>query len=94
MDSKPRKRKLPPFWTTAQTAVIWGIAERNVRRLCEMDRVEGAFQHGRNWIIPAGTPKPPELRRGRRPRKRRGAATAFQANVAGPFDPAPDATHD
>lgn len=37
-----------------------------VRRLCMNGRIPGAFQKGRTWLIPEGTPYPTDARAGKR----------------------------
>ena len=46
-----------------EAAKLWGIPESLVTRHCRTGRIEGAAKHGRAWVIPAGTPKPEDLRK-------------------------------
>ena len=62
-------------WITAQeVAETWGISDRRVQILCANGKVEGAIRLKRGWLIPKGTPKPPDGRasNGRKPNKIQG----------------------
>lgn len=48
--------------TTKQAAEKWGITDRRVRILCTNGQVEGAYQDGKNWIIPNNAVKPSDAR--------------------------------
>ncbi len=50
------------YITVKQVAIKWGISERRVRKLCAEGRVQGAFQLGRGWNIPADAVKPIDAR--------------------------------
>jgi hypothetical protein len=57
-------------WITPQQAAEkWGITDRRVQALCVNGQVNGAVRLGRGWLIPKGTPKPPDgrVRNGRKP---------------------------
>lgn len=54
------------YITANEIAEKWNISSRRVRKLCEEGRVDGAVQKGNLWLIPASTPKPTELPRGRK----------------------------
>ena len=59
-------------WITPQQAAEkWGITDRRVQALCVNGQVDGAVRLGRGWLIPKGTPKPPDgrSRNGRKPTK-------------------------
>ena len=50
-------------WITPQQAADqWGITDRRVQALCVNGQVDGAVRLGRGWLIPKGTPKPPDGR--------------------------------
>lgn len=51
-----------PYITVKQAAVKWGISERRVRLLCAQGAIDGAFQVGRGWNIPASASKPTDRR--------------------------------
>lgn len=46
------------YLNTKEIALIWGISERQVRKLCAEGRVNGAELNGKTWNIPANTQKP------------------------------------
>jgi len=48
--------------TTQEAADLWGIKVRRVQALCENGKVENAMRLGHMWVIPKGTPKPPDGR--------------------------------
>ena len=45
-----------------EAAFLWGMSDRRVAVLCKSGRIEGAIKQGRNWLIPANTPKPEDRR--------------------------------
>ena len=45
-----------------EAAFLWGMSDRRVAVLCKSGRIEGATKQGRNWLIPANTPKPEDRR--------------------------------
>lgn len=47
-------KPLPPM-TTAEFAKKLGVSARRIRFLIKEGRVPGVTQHGRDWLIPAGT---------------------------------------
>ena len=57
------------YWTSNEAAEKWGISSRRVTVLCNEGRVKGAIRKGNMWLIPAGTEKPQELKRGVKPAK-------------------------
>lgn len=61
------------YETPAQTAARWGVTDRLVRRYASEGRIRGALRIGAAWAIPAGAARP-VLRRGPRPRPRKGTA--------------------
>ncbi|MDR1927792.1 MAG: hypothetical protein LBQ33_04040 [Oscillospiraceae bacterium] len=49
--------------TAKEAAELWGISQRRVQVLCDNGRVSGAERLGNDmWVIPKGTPKPPDGR--------------------------------
>lgn len=50
------------FMTVKEAAIKWGISERRIRTLCSQGKIDGAFQDGKLWKIPAGTKKPADGR--------------------------------
>ena len=46
------------FMTVKEAAEKWGISDRRVRILCSEGKIQGAFQQGRGWKIPANAVKP------------------------------------
>jgi hypothetical protein len=57
------------WMTVKEAAKLWNISGRRVQILCNNERVDGAARLGNLWVIPKGTPKPPDRRRanGRKP---------------------------
>ena len=45
-----------------QAAEKWGISERRIRVLCVQGKINGAYQEGRGWKIPADALKPADGR--------------------------------
>lgn len=41
----------------------WGISERRIQKLCEENRIEGAFRFSRVWMIPKDADKPSDARK-------------------------------
>jgi hypothetical protein len=50
------------WMTTKEASELWGISTRRIQILCDTGRVEGATRLGNMWVIPKGTPKPPDGR--------------------------------
>ncbi len=50
------------YISSKEAADKWGISERRVRVLCSEGRINGAFQVGRGWNIPATAKKPVDKR--------------------------------
>ncbi len=50
------------YITVKQTAEKWGISERRIRVLCSQGKINGAYQIGRGWKIPADALKPADGR--------------------------------
>ena len=51
------------YISAPEAAMLWGVSQRRVNRLCQDGRIEGAFKVGQNWIIPPTTQKPADKRR-------------------------------
>ncbi len=50
------------FITVKQAAQKWGISDRRIRVLCDEGKIEGAYQEGKIWKIPANASKPEDGR--------------------------------
>ena len=46
------------YITTLEAAQKWNISARQVQILCKNNRIEGAVQINRIWLIPANVSKP------------------------------------
>ena len=46
------------YMTAQQAAEKWNVSLRWVQRLCKENRVEGALNINRVWLIPQNTVKP------------------------------------
>ena len=46
------------YITTQEAAQKWNISARQVQILCKSNRIEGAVQINRIWLIPANVSKP------------------------------------
>jgi hypothetical protein len=57
MKSKPMVIKGTTLITTQQAARILEMTTRNVQILCKTGKIQGAFRHGRDWVIP----NPPKI---------------------------------
>lgn len=44
--------------STKQAAEKWGITERQIQSLCLQQKISGAVQLGRVWLIPKNAPRP------------------------------------
>lgn len=49
---------LDGYITTQEAAIKWNITPRQVQILCKDNRVNGAVQINRIWLIPVGAIKP------------------------------------
>ena len=54
---------IPRLEERLQAAELWDISVRRVQRLCKENRVEGAININRIWLIPRDTEKPADMRR-------------------------------
>jgi len=50
------------WMTTKDAAALWGVTVRRIQSLCENGLLDCATKLGDIWIIPKGTPKPPDGR--------------------------------
>ena len=50
------------YISCAEAAEKWGISERRVQKLCEVDRITGAVKFSRIWLIPKDTKRRKEKR--------------------------------
>lgn len=50
-------------WRVDDAAAAWGVSPIRVRQYLRDGRVPGAVQLGRDWALPAGSPKPGDPRR-------------------------------
>ena len=41
-----------------EAAKRWDVSLRQVQRMCDEGRIEGAEKFGKSWAIPANAPKP------------------------------------
>ena len=46
------------YISAPEAAKKWGISERRVQKLCEENRIPGAFKFSRMWLIPKDAEKP------------------------------------
>ncbi len=51
------------YMTAQEAAERWGISVRRVQRLCKENRIEGAMNINRVWLIPKTANKPADARR-------------------------------
>jgi len=61
-------------WITLQEAAEeWRISDRRVQALCANGQIEGVVRLKCGWLIPKGTPKPPDGRakNGRKPKSQK-----------------------
>lgn len=50
------------YITTKEASAKWGISTTRITILANEGRIEGAQHLGKNWLIPANAPKPPEIK--------------------------------
>lgn len=50
------------YMTIQEASEKWGITSRRIQVLCAGGRVENATKFGRQWAIPADSPKPDDAR--------------------------------
>ena len=51
------------YMTAQETAEKWNVTLRWVQRLCKENRIDGAMNINRIWLIPRNTQKPTNGRR-------------------------------
>ncbi|TGY95824.1 DNA-binding protein [Petralouisia muris] len=51
------------YMTAQEAAEKWNVSLRWVQRLCKENRVEGALNVNRVWLIPQNTVKPDDARK-------------------------------
>ena len=69
-----------------EAAVLWGISERQVQKLCSEGRVQGAIQFVNVWAIPKDAPKPTRTAKskpGPRPKSKTGEADSIPNQAEG-----------
>ncbi len=50
------------YMTIKEAAAKWGLSERRIQEICELDKVPGVTKFGRAWAIPVDAEKPADLR--------------------------------
>lgn len=50
------------YMTAGEAAELWKISVRGVQRLCKENRIEGAININRIWLIPNNARKPADAR--------------------------------
>lgn len=50
------------YMTVQETAKLWEISARRVQRLCKENRIDGAININRVWLIPKTVKKPVDRR--------------------------------
>ena len=50
------------YMTIKEAAEKWGLSERRIQEICELDKVPGVTKFGRAWAIPVDAEKPVDLR--------------------------------
>lgn len=50
------------YMTAQETADKWNVSLRWVQRLCKENRIDGALNVNRVWLIPKGADKPADAR--------------------------------
>ena len=51
------------YMTAGEAAALWKISVRRVQRLCKENRIEGAMNINRVWLIPISAEKPVDKRK-------------------------------
>ena len=52
------RHRMENYMTVKETAAKWKITERQVQILCKTNRIQGAIQVSRIWLIPSNALKP------------------------------------
>ena len=50
------------YMTIKEVAAKWGLSERRIQEICELDKVPGVIKFGRAWAIPVDAKKPEDKR--------------------------------
>lgn len=50
------------YMTIKEAAAKWGLSERRIQEICELEKVPGVTKFGRAWAIPKGAKRPADLR--------------------------------
>ena len=50
--------KMEDYITVKEAAIKWKVTERQVQILCKTNRIQGAVQVSRIWLIPTNAVKP------------------------------------
>ena len=50
------------YLTTQEVAMQWGVTKRRIQAMCDKGKIPNAERIGLLWVIPKGTPKPPDGR--------------------------------
>lgn len=53
------------YMTAQEAAEMWNVSLRWVQRLCKENRIDGAMNINRVWLIPKHAAKPPKLKTGK-----------------------------
>ena len=59
------------YYTLGEVAKRWDVSVRQVQRLCNEGRIEGAIRFGKMWAVPKNAVKPTrtgKLKPGRKPK--------------------------
>lgn len=51
------------YMALQEAAALWKISERQVKKLCKANRMEGVIHLSRVWLIPETAKKPLDVRR-------------------------------
>ena len=57
------------YLTPEEKAAEWNVSQQSVTGYCRAGKIEGAYQEGGKWLIPASASKPPDGRKIRQTRK-------------------------
>ena len=73
------------YLTISQVAAEWKISNRRIQVLCSQNRIQGAYQFGRTWAIPADAQRmrgydPVDIGKSGRKRKKRNDRERDQHN--------------
>ena len=58
-----RINQMLEYISAPEAAKKWGISERRVQKLCEVNRIPGVAKFSRMWLIPKSAEKPIDGRR-------------------------------